>query len=87
MPPLLSPKVLSNMKDTQQPETAPFPSLIRAWIGDRTLTAAAAALDIGVSTLHGYVHGTARPQRRWIPVLAARMGLPEEQVRAACEAA
>ncbi len=60
-----------------------FPEILRAWMGERTLTAAASALNVGISTLHAWLAGTNFPRHRQVGDLAARLGMTEPELHEA----
>jgi len=60
-----------------------FPDILRTWQGERTLTEAAMALNIGVSTFHAYLAGTTFPRFRRVGDLAARLGISEPELHEA----
>jgi hypothetical protein len=60
-----------------------FPDILRTWQGERTLTEAAKALNVGVSTFHAYLAGTTFPTFRRVGDLAARIGITEPELHEA----
>lgn len=70
------------MKDNRD-----FTAIFKDWFGERTLTQAASELDIGITTAHSYLHGTARPRRRAALRMGRVMGVESDAILAALEAA
>jgi hypothetical protein len=60
-----------------------FPSLLRAWMGDRTRADVAPILGVTWSTVHNWMLGQSTPPATRLPYLAGIMGIPAEQLAAA----
>jgi hypothetical protein len=65
-----------------------FAALFRGWLEREGITRSQASARLGtaVQVPYGYADGTNLPQRRYLPELARKMGVPEAELVAAVDA-